>query len=102
MKKGLMIGAALLAIVGVAAASNTKKTTSDTSASEDIFVKYNNELVTDAKGYYMLFQDGKLYSAAESDLLAWVAKNPGKPFIQSPLDIWEYYTSNHPELIGRF
>jgi len=68
---------------------------------QSIFTKYDNRIVADMNGYWMLIKKGKIYSPTnQASLDSYVASNPGIPFLTVNEDIWKYHSENFPEVFG--
>lgn len=105
MKKILLLGGvAILAYTykdKLFGSSASGGTTTPQPESSDIFVKYNNRIVADATGKWMLIKDGKIYGPnGQASLDNWYAANPGKDVIMAPEDIWVYYAQNNPSVFA--
>ncbi len=104
MKKGaLLLG--LLAIGGIAYAAtsggtaNAQVGASDGGA-QDIFTLYNDRILVDKKGYWMLVKDGKLFLPdGQPSLDRYFASHPGVAQVNVDYDVWENY-ADKPEFIG--
>ena len=91
MKKVLIIG--LLLGAGWYAFAGKKDAPAD---SKDVFVKYNGRIVSDAKGYWMIIRNGKLYSVKGTSAQDWFDANPNnKEVLSVPENIWEIYSKEH-------
>lgn len=94
MKKVLIIAA-----IAAGAYFLLGKKTDDTATAElpandtDFFTKYNNKLVVDSVGYWILVKDGKLFTPIDmASLQEWRMENP-KNAVEIRLDfpVWEIY-----------
>jgi hypothetical protein len=58
----------------------------------DVFAKYNNRIVVDANGYWMIIRDGKYFGIAGDTVQDWQNANPSniEP-IKVNEDIWIAY-----------
>ena len=77
---------------------------SPTIINGDTFAKYNNRVLVDANGFWMLIKNGKIYSPIDqSSLDKYSRENPNLPFLTVNEDIWKYYSENFPKLfVGGF
>lgn len=101
---GLVIGGALYYQFG------RKKDEAETTESQegspivsnsDIFSKYENRVLADSNGYWMLIKNGKIFSPTDQNSLNTYAKaNPSLPFLTVNEDIWKYYAENFPQVFG--
>jgi hypothetical protein len=94
MKK---LAIALLVAGGIYYYFNRKKTDENTPEKEqpqgllvDVFREYNNQVISDIDGYWMLVKDGKLYTPKSFQTLqAWQAANPLKPgVVEVKQQVW--------------
>lgn len=67
-----------------------------------VFKMYDNQVIEDANGYWMLVKNGKLYSPLnENTLIAWQRQNPNKPgVIQVDFSVWEHFANNGADVFG--
>lgn len=106
MKKVLIIAA----IIGVGYyAFGTKKDAAPISESpilpgneideiqESIFSLYNNQVIVDKDGYWMLVKDGKLFTPISLETLqAWQNQNSDKPsVVEVKESVWLTYSQTH-------
>ncbi len=91
MKKVLIIAAIAAGAYFLLGNKKTDDTVSEVEANSDFFTKYNNQVIADSKGYWMLVKDGKLFSPESLETLqAWQRANPDKPgVIEVAESIWE-------------
>lgn len=104
MKKVLIFGALGLALfLGVKAMNKPATTTTDSQGSDDIFATYDNYLLQDKDGYWMVVKNGKIYNpATDQDFFDWQTNHPGRVFpTQVPVSIWTVY-SNTDQYGGTF
>lgn len=96
MKKVLII-AALLAGGYYLYSQNNTVDTSDNPATTSPLDKYNNQLIVDADGYWMLVKDGKLYTPVDqASLTKWSAENPNQPTALNVAEsIWLNYSNDN-------
>lgn len=68
---------------------------------EDIFVKYNNRIVSDINGYWMIIRDGKIFSAKGGTVQDWYDANPtNTEIVNAPEDIWIAYNDYYGGIIS--
>ena len=99
MKK-ILIPALILGAIYFAYKSNKTKTlptNTNPTTSSDVFVKYNGHIVTDAKGYWMIIRDGKLYNIKQNGTVQdWLNANPSnQEVVTAPENIWETYVGTN-------
>lgn len=86
----------LLTAIGIGAyfLLTGKKEGADTSNnSNDDFVRYNQKIVIDADGNWMIFFDGKIYTLEnESAIGRFFAKYPGTP-VENNTSLWKHYAA---------
>jgi hypothetical protein len=94
MKK---LAIALLVAGGLYYYFNRKKTDENTPEDEqqdvlltDVFKQYNNQVIVDIDGYWMLVKEGKLYTPKSLETLqAWQTANPTKPgVVEVKYPVW--------------
>lgn len=55
----------------------------------DVFRDYNNQVIVDSDGYWMLVKDGKLFSPTSAETLNnWFSANLGKEAITLKQQVW--------------
>ena len=96
MKKVLIIAAVA---AGAFFLMSGKKSNSNagTDAPEDndsVFTKYDNRIVKDKDGYWILVKDGKLWQASSDNAwFDWLNANPTKPLVEAAESIWLPYNA---------
>lgn len=101
MKKVLLIG--LLLGVGYYAFGKKSNDLSNENIGEnnDIFVKYNNRIVSDINGYWMIIRDGKIFSVKGGTVQDWYNANPtNTEVVNAPEDIWIAYNDYYGGIIS--
>lgn len=69
----------------------------ESDGENDIFTKYNNKVIYDKDGYWMLVKDGKLFTTPTLETLqAWQALNPesGDP-VEVQSSVWLTYNATN-------
>ena len=100
MKKAILV----LAVLGAGYYAYTKygksekldPTDENAEIPNDIFTLYNNRIIKDKDGYWMLVKDGHLYSPVSIDTVqAWQKANPqNAEIINVQESIWLTYSSD--------
>lgn len=64
---------------------------------ESVFTKYNNQVIVDKDGYWMLVKDGKLFTPISLETLqAWQNQNSDKPsVVEVKESVWLTYSQTH-------
>jgi hypothetical protein len=109
----LLIGAALLGLTFVAVKAATPKNAAPSNENQlpiapanptsgDLLVKYNNRIVVDKNGYWMLIKDGRIYPPKDqASILAYQTANPQfKEVLKVTDDIWMFYSKRDSSVFG--
>lgn len=96
LKKVLLLGALIGAGFYVFGNNKSGSTTTGTqSGTDDVLSTYDNYLLEDKDGYWMVVKNGKVYNpATEKDFYDWQTNNPGRVYpTQLPISIWTVYAN---------
>lgn len=94
MKKPIiLIGALVLGVLAYNHLYGNTTSTTTTTTTDDVFKKYDNQIIEDADGYWMLVKDGKLFTPTSiTTVQAWQNANPTKPgVVKVNTKVWDTY-----------
>lgn len=67
----------------------TEDEKAQTEPAGDVFRDYNNQVIVDSDGYWMLVKDGKLFTPTSAETLNdWFSANIGKEAITLKQQVW--------------